>query len=142
MTRYIDFVYLAGSCPSDGSPEYTFKHRLNFSNEYAKIAFARAMETIRKYGLRMASISSSSPLKTAEQIDDFVKKVRDLVPESFNITTIYSNKHGKILYQKSIRFPEDIDKVDLEKMIATALPIDLQKEKGRPVSSYFMDVAL
>ncbi|MFT4326941.1 MAG: hypothetical protein ACMXYK_05555 [Candidatus Woesearchaeota archaeon] len=140
MAKCIDFIYLGANCPSDGCPEYFFNHKSFFDNDDARRAFAKAMQTIERYSINQSYIPNASPLRTEAQIADFVKKMKHSVPDCHDVTTIYSSKHGKILYQKSVRFPRVEDTQGLVKKIKKALPFDLEKEKNRPIPSYFMYV--
>lgn len=140
MTKSIDFVYMSGNCPSEGCPEYFFNHKSSFNDEHARNAFLKAMQTIKRYSLLRTYISKASPLKTEEEISDFVNSMHKSVPDCFDVTTIFSCKHGKILYQKSIRFTNVQNTDDLVQKIKTALPSDLEKSKTRPIESYIMNV--
>lgn len=137
--KTIDFVYIAGNCPSDGCPEYTFNHKFYFDNAYARQAFVKARHIIDKYILTGTDIPDASPLRTQDEISDFVAKIQELIPGSEDVLTISSCKHGRILYQRAVRFKNVDDINDLARKIKIALP-DLEKGKNRPIESYFLNV--
>lgn len=140
--KLIDFVYVVGDCPSDGCPEYFFDNKSSFDNEYARKAFLRARQTIERYTISSlhTHIPNASPLRTRDEITDFMTRMQKLLPEFEDVLTIFSCKHGKILYQRAIRFTDVEDMDDLARNIQSALPIDLEKEKHESVQSYFMEV--
>jgi len=128
---------MAGSCPSNGCPEYFFNNQSSFDTEYARAAFLRAMQTIQRCPLSRTQIPRASPLRTEEEMAKFIESAQRLIPDCRNVMMIYSCKHGGILYQRAIRVPNVQNIDDLAKKIKTSLPIDLQKEKGRTIQSYF-----
>jgi hypothetical protein len=136
---------MSGYCPADGCPEVYFKHRTSFSTDFEREAFFRAMATIRKYmeGKLWNTIVGASPLKTDEQFATFAEEMKRSVPGSEDVLSIYTCKHGNILYQKSVRFKDVKDRAELAEKVRLALlsmSVDLKKEQNRPVESYFMEV--
>ncbi|MFA4819977.1 MAG: hypothetical protein WC613_03390 [Candidatus Aenigmatarchaeota archaeon] len=138
--KSIDFVYMGGSCPSDGRQEYFFDHKSSFDSDYARDAFLRARQTIDRYMSIWTYIPESSPLRTQDETSDFVARMQELVPDARDVLTIFSCKHGTILYQRAVRFTDVEDTDDLARKIKSVLPIDLEKEKHRTIQSYFMEV--
>jgi len=128
---------MAGDCPSDLCPEYFFDDRTSFRNENIRQLHSEAQQTIMKYGLLRSHIPKDSPLKTEEEIFQFISAIQKSVPSVEDLTTIYSCKHGRILYNKVVRF-NDKDREDLIKKVDEALPINLKKLKNRCISSYLV----
>jgi hypothetical protein len=143
MTKTLDFVLLAGNCPQSGCEEYSYNHRINFETKQEKERYKKVLDTINKYGdLREIEILKDCFCQTDSEVDDILKKVREYYPLAFALTTIFSCKHGWILYQTSIRLP-DIDETEeqiLAKNLRKCLPERIEEEKGRSIESMFVDV--
>jgi len=105
MGKSFDFVYMGGYCPSDGCPEHYFNWKSSFENKHVQEAFGQAMSTIRRYGHHGSTIPDSSPLKSESEAFAFLEKIRELEPKADDMVLLTACSHGKILFQKVVRFP-------------------------------------
>jgi hypothetical protein len=139
----LDFVMQALWCSSDGCPEQFFNHKSSFQDKYVADAYNRAMETVRRYLSLTTNYTRDEQhlLVNDEEISYFVSTIQEFYPSARHVITLFSCKHGKILFQRSVRF-EDIgqeEKPALGQLIRQSFPEKIEEIVGRPIESYFFN---
>lgn len=135
----IDFIAGCGWCSSHGCPETYFNNKNKFDNERDTKAYEYALRMIERNNQFLPRpFNDGSPLKTEKDVENFLKELQKEYPYAKKQYRLLSCKHGKILYDRIIRFEnvtEEQEKGLVEKIITT-LP-KRENEKSQPHISLF-----
>lgn len=140
----MDFIYQGGYCSSRGCPECHFDNQLFFDTDYERTAFRKAKAIVKDHiESGIGGVSAMSPLLYESEVSEFLENVRQQIPAGNPAFTIYSCKHGNILYNRIVRFSDVSDLGVLEESIRCTLPqVSLERlDKDRvPLVNFFRKV--
>ena len=121
----VDFFYISGYCSSDGCPEYYFDHKIKFTDEYGTKAFMKAKEIVERSLVNKSAslVEKYAVFKDEEELSAFLSGIKKIYSDAHKDISLFSCKHGNILFDKTVRFNIDKQKIsDLEKNIEENLP--------------------